>query len=378
MPRTNSRTSNLPPRPGDWIKKELDARGWGQRDLAYILGCHEQAITLIISGKRGISPEMAKALGAAFEVSPALFLNLQRAYDLAVANEPDPAISARARLSSYPIREMIRRGWLVEADAADLEKQMARLFGTLNAEEVPHLAFAGKKSRYDEILPPPQLAWVFRVRQIARSLKVTEYSSKKLRAALPRLRKLLTDPEGIAAVPRILAESGVRFVLVEPLPQGKIDGACLWLDDASPVIGMSLRYDRIDNFWFVLRHEIEHVLQGDGRDDEIGIVDELDGNRGAVDGPGLPKEELIANLAAAEFSIPQGELVEFIARRNPFISERDVLSFANRTEVHPGLVVGQIHSRTGRYDFLRRYLVKIRQFILPEAITDGWGHVYTT
>jgi HTH-type transcriptional regulator/antitoxin HigA len=378
MARSNLRTSNLPPRPGDWIKKELDVRGWGQRDLAFILGCHEQAVTLIISGKRGISPDMAKALGAAFKVSPALFLNLQRAYDLAVANEPDPAISRRARLSSYPIREMIRRGWLVEADAADLENQMARLFGALNAEEVPHLAFAGKKSRYDEILPPPQLAWVFRVRQIARSVKVAEYSSKKLRAALPKLRKLLTDPEGISAVPRILAESGVRFILVEPLPQGKIDGACLWLNDDSPVIGMSLRYDRIDNFWFVLRHEIEHVLQGDGRDDEIGVVDELDGNRGAVDGPGLPEQELIANRAAAEFSMPQDELVEFIVRRNPYISEGDVLSFAIRVEVHPGLVVGQIHSRTGRYDFLRRHLVKIRQFILSEAVTDGWGHVYTT
>ena len=376
MARSNFRPSNLPPIPGDWIKKELDTRGWEQRDLAFILGRPEQAVTLIISGKRGISPDMAKALGAAFKVSPALFMNLQRAYDLAVANEPDPAISRRARLSSYPIREMIRRGWLVESDADDLENQMAGLFGTSNAE-IPHLAFAGKKSRYDEILPPPQLAWVFRVRQIAHTLEVADYSAKRLRAALPKLRKLLSDPEGISEVPRILAEAGVRFILVEPLPQGKIDGACLWLNDKSPVIGMSLRYDRIDNFWFVLRHEIEHVLRGDGRDDEIGVVDELDGNRGAFEGSDLPEPELLANRAAAEFSIPQGELVEFIARRNPYISERDVLSFASRVKVHPGLVVGQIHSRTGRYDFLRRYLVKIRQFVLPAAVTDGWGRVYT-
>jgi HTH-type transcriptional regulator/antitoxin HigA len=170
----------------------------------------------------------------------------------------------------------------------------------------------------------------------------------------------------------------VRLVLVESLPQGKIDGACFWLDPDSPVIGMSLRYDRIDNFWFVLRHEIEHVLQKHGQVDAIGIVDELDGNRSAVDGPGLPKEELIANRAAAEFSVPQDELAEFIARRNPYLSERDVLIFANQLNVHPGLLVGQIHSRTGRYDFLRRYLVKIRQFILPAAITDGWGHVFST
>jgi HTH-type transcriptional regulator / antitoxin HigA len=378
MTRSNPSVSNLPRPPGYWIKQELDTRGWGQRDLAYTLGCHEQAVTLIVSGKRGISPEMAKALGAAFDVSPKFFLNLQSSYDLAIARDPDPGISRRARLqASYPVREMIRRGWLVDADATNLELQMARFFEGERTEDIPHLRFAGKKSDYDE-MPPPQLAWLFRVRQIARSTRVGEYSSKKLRAALPELQQLLIEPEGIRQVPDILAPCGVRFILVEPLPQGKIDGACCWLDPDSPVIGMSLRYDRIDNFWFVLRHEIEHVLQEHGQDDTIGIVDELDGNRSAVDGPGLPEQELIANRAAAEFLIPQHELAAFIAQRTPYISERDVLTFAKRLDVHPGLVVGQIHSRTGRYDLLRRYLVKIRQFILPKAITDGWGHVFAS
>jgi HTH-type transcriptional regulator / antitoxin HigA len=182
MTRVKLGKPNLPRPPGFWIKQELDARGWGQRDLAYILGCHEQAVTLIISGKRGISPDMAKALGAAFDVSPEFFLNLQKSYDLALARDPDPGISLRARLqSSYPIREMIRRGWLVDADAANLELQMARFFEVSKLEDIPHLPHAGKKPRYDEI-PPPQLAWLFRVRQIARSITVAGYSSKKLKA----------------------------------------------------------------------------------------------------------------------------------------------------------------------------------------------------
>jgi len=365
------------PPPGFFIKEELDARGWGQRDLAYVLGCHEQAVNLLVSGKRGISPEMAKALGAAFSVSAEFFSNLQKAYDLAQARDPDPGIALRARLQSfYPVREMIRRGWLEDSDAATLEVQMARFFEVATAEEIPYLPHAGKKTRYDEI-PPPQLAWLFRVRQIARSISVTKYSSNRLKAAVSELQKLLTDPTDTRHTSRILAGCGVRFVLVEPLPQGKIDGACVWLDPDSPVIGMSLRYDRIDNFWFVLRHEIEHVLQRHGQDNEIGIIDELDGTRSAVDGPDLPIEERIANGAAAEFCVPQYELLEFIMRRNPYISERDVLAFAQRLGVHPGLLVGQIHSRTGRYDFLRRYLVKIRQFILPDSITDGWGHVFS-
>lgn len=363
------------PPPGYFIKQKLEARGWGQRDLAYILGCHEQAVNLIVSGKRGVSPDMAKALSAAFVDIPAeFFLNLQRLYDLSMARDPDPGISLRARLqSSYPIREMIRRGWLPDTDAANLELQMARFFKVSTAEEIPHLLHAGKKSRYDHI-PPPQLAWLFRVRQIARSIAASEYSDERLKAALPDLRQLLTDPQETRHASRILAECGVRFVLVEPLPQGKIDGACLWLDPRSPVIGMSLRYDRIDNFWFVLRHEVEHVLQQHGQ--EIEMIDELDGTRAAIDGSDLPQEERIANSAAAEFCIPQDQISEFISQRSPYISERDVLALAKRLHVHPGLVVGQIHSRTGRYEFLRRYLAKIRHFVLSDAIADGWGHVF--
>jgi HTH-type transcriptional regulator/antitoxin HigA len=360
------------PPPGYFIKEELEARGWSQRDLAYILDIPEQAVNLILSGKRGISPEMAKALGKAFDVSAEFFLNLQNTFDLARARDPDSGVERRARLQNcYPIREMIKRGWLEDTDAAMLEIQVARFFEVKSAEEVPHLAYAAKKSRYDEV-PATQLAWLFRVRQIARSITVPPYSEKKLRAALPRLRQLLTDPEEARHVPRILMECGVRYVLVEPLPQGKIDGVCFWLDDDSPVIGMSLRFDRIDNFWFVVRHEIEHVLRGDGQMAEI-IDLELKGPR--IGDNSLPEAERLADTAAAEFCIPQERIIDFIARKNPFFSERDVLGFARSVQVHPGIAVGQIQNRTERWELLRRYLAKIRQFVLPGAIADGWGQV---
>ena len=70
-------------------------------------------------------------------------------------------------------------------------------------------------------------------------------------------------------MPRIMAECGIRYIIVEKLPKARIDGVCFWLDDNSPVIGMSLQRDTIDNFWFVLRHEIEHVLRRDGQDEEV-------------------------------------------------------------------------------------------------------------
>ena len=357
------------PHPGFYIREELEAREWTQRDLAYILGTPEQAVNMIISGKRGISPEMAKALGDAFDVSPVLFINLQRAYDMVRAREPDPGVARRARLqSAYPVREMIKRGWLQDTDAAMLEAQMAHFFGVANANEIPHMDRVAKKSSYYDETPPAQLAWLFRVRQIAGTMTAPAYSEKSLREAISRLKAMLVDPEEARNVPRILAECGVRFVIVEGLPNAKIDGVCFWLNKQSPVIGMSLRFDRIDNFWFVLRHEIEHVLRKDGQKKEI-----IDVNLDGKDDPNLPGEECVANAAAADFCVPTAEMNLFIARKAPFFAERDVIGFARRLNVHPGLVVGQIQRHTERRDFLRRYLVKVRGFVLPGSMVDGWG-----
>lgn len=371
---TDNLIDTVPP-PGHFIREELEAREWSQRDLAYILGVPEQAVNMIASGKRGISPEMAKALGKAFSVPGEFFANLQKAYDLSRARDPDPSVERRARLQAFfPIREMIKRCWLEDTDATMLEMQMAKFFDVSRIDEIPCLEHAAKRTTCEEV-PAPQLAWLFRVRQIALSMSVPKYSEKALQDALARLHGFTRDPEEIRHVSRALAECGVRYVICESLPNGKIDGVCLWLDARSPVIGLSLRHDRIDNFWFVLRHEIEHVLQGHGRDRKEGMVDlELEGERANVD-HSVPEEERVANGAAADFCVPQDEINSFIARKNPFISERDVIGFSRRLQIHPGLVVGQIQSKTGRYDFLRRYLTKVRQFALPGAMVDGWGQI---
>jgi HTH-type transcriptional regulator/antitoxin HigA len=358
--------------PGFYLKEEMDARGWLQRDLAFILGVPEQAINVILSGKRGISPDMALALGEAFDVPAEFFANLQKAYDLSRATTPNPSVAVRGRIQGkYPIREMIRRGWLVDGDSALLQGQLASFFDVPSSDEIPFLAHAAKKSSYEERdISPAQLAWLFRVKQIARSVGVPMYSERALRETLARLTTLLYAPEETRHVPKLLMDSGVRLIFVERLPQANIDGVCFWLDSFSPVIGMSLRYDRIDNFWFVLRHEIEHVLRRDGQDSEI--VDELDGARSSTESS-LPEEERAANRAAADFCAPSDKVDSFIVRKRPYFYEKDVLALARILSRHPGLIVGQMQKKLNDYAYLKRYQVKIRSLALPGAIADGWG-----
>jgi HTH-type transcriptional regulator/antitoxin HigA len=367
------------PHPGEFIAEELEARGWLQRDLAYILGVPEQAVNLIISGKRGISPEMSKAMGEAFGVAPSFLSNLQNAHDMSRARSPDPAIRKRALFQgAYPVREMIKRGWLVDTDVELLEGQLMRFFRRNSINDIPYLDHAAKKSadasnRDYADASLPQLAWLFRVRQICSEMAVAPYSEKTLRNAVDNIfPRFMVDPEEVRHVPRVLAECGVRFAIVETLPKALIDGVCLWLDQKSPVIGMTTRFDRIDNFWFVLRHEIEHVLNKDGcgqaeEDVTVDVSLEIDGTEN------LPLEEIKANKSAQDFCVPTGELDSFILRKAPYISERDIMGFSRRIGRHPGIVVGQVQYRLSRPEFLNRLKVKVRQFIAPSAVVDGWG-----
>ncbi len=358
--------------PGSYIKEEMEERGWLQRDLAFILDCKEQIVNMILSGKRGISADMARALGEAFDVPAEFFANLQQAHDLARAKTPDPSIPARRNMqSAFPIREMIRRGWIEASDTTLLESQLVRFFEVADTNDIPYLAHAAKKSRYVERqIPAPQLAWLFRVRQIARSITVPAYSEQALKTAIGDLESLLRAPEEARHVPRIMAECGIRYIIVEKLPKARIDGVCFWLDDNSPVIGMSLQRDTIDNFWFVLRHEIEHVLRRDGQDEEV-IDEDLTGTSNT--GVTILPDEIAANWAAANFCVPRDKLDSFLMRKQPYYYEKDVVAFAKRHQRHPGLVVGQMQKRMDRWDYLTRRLVKIRQFVLPSAMADGWG-----
>lgn len=356
--------------PGVFIADELEAREWSQRVLAFIMGRPEQTISKIVSGRAGITPATAKELSAAFGISAEYFMNLQRAYDLAQADEPDPGILRRARLQTpYPVREMIKRGWVEESEPELLDYQMMRFFEVNSVDAIPHIAHAAKKTDYSNV-DPVQLAWLFRVRQIAKSIELPSYSEKKLRDSLSRLRELMTAPEDTRQVPRILEECGVRFVVVEGLPGIKTCGVTTWLSKKQPVIGITTLYDRIDNFWFVLRHEIEHVLRKHGQDFPV-----IDGDDELNVDAKISEEEDQANQASLDFGLPQDAFERFMIRKAPYISRNDVVAFSLKHGVHPGIVVGRVQKHLDRYAFLNEYQVKVRAHLVKSALHDGWGDV---
>lgn len=369
--------------PGQLIADLLEQRGWTRRVLAVVLKTDEAALSKVIAGKRPLTAELALVLGELFGEAPERFLELQHKYDLARArlvSRPDPGRAVRAHLfGGLPIAAMISRGWLAAKDVRDVprvESELVRFFGARSVADIEVLPHAAKKTDLSDKATPAQLAWIYRVKQIAGEMLVPRYSTATGQDAIERLKPLREYPEEMRKVPRILAESGIRFVIVESLPGAKIDGVCFWIGE-SPVVGLSMRHDRVDNFWFVLRHELEHVQRRHGQGGTVLLDADLEGARAGV-GDDVDQEEREANEAAAEFCVPQDALRRFIARKDPFFAERDILGFARTIRVHPGLVAGQLQHKTGRYDRFRQHHVKARAHVAPSAVVDGWGDVAPT
>lgn len=364
--------------PGELVREELEARDWTQNDLAEILGRPPRLVSEVISGKRAITPETAQGLADAFGTNAQFWMNLETAYQLNKLRKKDVDVARRAKLYSFaPVKEMIRRHWIAPSDNVDvIEKQISTFFQVKSLDEpVQYSRYAARKTAYDHAPSNIECAWLFRAKQVARAAATSEpFTKVKLGALFEQLKALLFYAPEVRHVPRLLSQTGIRFVIVEPLLRAKVDGACLWLDDdpAKPIIALSIRYDRIDWFWHTLMHELDHVQHGDGLAGEIAL--DVDMFRESSSANHKPEQELRADEFASTSLIPKEELDDFIARIGPLYSKTAIKNFANRIRVHAGLVVGQLQFRGEiPYAHSREMLDKVREMLVESTLTDGWG-----
>lgn len=359
--------------PGEYLKDELDARNWTQVEFAEIIGKDTRLVHEIVKGKRAITPETAMILADALGTSPELWMNLESQYQLSKVHPQQNSISRKAQLhTKFPVREMIKRGWIESTKNVDvLEKQLLDFFEIKDIDGDLIFSYAARKQSYtDDSIK--QIAWLYRAKKVALCAPVQKYNVSNLPGAIEELKAQLEYVDGVRNVASILAKAGIRFAIIEPLPGSKIDGACFWLDKNSPVIVLSLRHDRIDNFWHNLMHELDHVRNGEGMKRPIIDVE-------AEDAEIIPPHEKRANEVAANTLIPSNEMTGFIARVNPIFTDEKIAGFAKRIQIHPGIVVGQLqHRNLVHWSVGRKYLVKVREFITLSALTDGYGQIVSS
>jgi HTH-type transcriptional regulator/antitoxin HigA len=375
MPTTTQRPFR-PIRPGEILQEELEARGWTQVDLSEILGRPIQAVNEIIAGKKTITPETAVALSRALGTTAEYWLRLDAQYRLDLLRQrtqiPEEDIARRAKVFTVaPVKELLKRGWIVVADPKDpeqLERAVCGLLRTKSISEPPALPFAARSGRSEDPQSASLTVWVAYAKKLAAAQKIAKpFATTRLKESVSKLPQLSTLPDGVSQVPRRLAALGIRFVVAEHLPNTRVDGAAFWLSARAPVVVVSLRYDRADWFWFTLMHELAHIVSGHARSKallDIGLV-----GRDSEPASQNQTEETVANRLASEWLIPVQPLTEFLGSTKPHFSRDRVVGFAETLNIHPGIVVGRLqHDGHLPWTHLRNLLERVRPQLEREVV----------
>jgi HTH-type transcriptional regulator/antitoxin HigA len=343
--------------PGQVLKHELDGRGWSQKDLSRIIGRPVQAINEIAGGQKAITPETALQLADAFGTPPEFWLDLEAKYRLRLAKQKpaEPEIVTRRKLFSLaPISELQHRGWISLSDSTEeLASSLCRFLRIPSLDAFPESPVANLRTTAGSNPREANLAvWLKRAEILAMQEEPQgTFEPDKLETLVAALRELSTDPRGAREVPRALGDAGIRFVLIAHLPKTYLDGVQFKLD-GQPVIGLTTRLDRIDNYWFVLFHELAHLHRGDK-----GTIDE-----NVTTGDGNEIEQQTSDLAGS-WLIGSGQLTEFLDA-HPSPTWPEIVEGARTIGVHPAILLGRLqHEEKLGWEKFRAGLTRVRPLL---------------
>lgn len=267
-------------------------------------------------------------------------------------NAEQQAIFLEKLSRSDTAREMARRKWL-ENSSVPLKERVAKrgtalleFMATPRAFVRSYAMFKGRRQSSERTLIDEfaTRAWAVYITNISQEhvQKSTFNPSNISREFLRSVSKLSVRERGPKLALDAVREIGICVVLESGLPGMSVDGASFHIAGSAPVLALTLRHDRLDNFWFTLFHEIGHIyLHLNEPGDEI-FVDSLDD---------FDKDELEveaeANAFAKDSLIPRDIWLRSDAHR--FGSEASVLDLAKHLGIHPAIVAGRIRYERREY-----------------------------
>ena len=328
------------------------AKGWSQKDLADALELKEQQVQ-----RYEAEDYESASFHRLMEVSDVLGLKISETVRMA-ATDKSLVRSQKDKLfdwSAFPLKEVYKRNWLEDLVGNPFQGSFSEAEANRNilvdhylsrAFRQPLQAFHKKHSRVETGTDEYSLvAWSCRILRLADKIQaVGEYKKERLTHQwLNELVKLSAVTNGPQLVKPYLNEAGIRLVIESHLPRTYLDGAVLMSDMHGPVIGMTLRYDRLDNFWFVLLHELAHLILHAGNKNYVRFFDDLE-----VEGDDLEKE---ADNYASEALLPEAVWSKSVARY--VRSNESVNQLAKKLGVGKCVIAGRIRRESEDYTILR-------------------------
>ena len=332
--------SDLAIPPGEVLAEELDARGMTQRELAARLGRPPQVINEIIRGKKAITPDTAIGLCKVLGIEASFWINLESDYQMTLARERNrkAQVTEEGWLAEYPIREMIRRGWIEAGrDKASRLRALINFFEVASIEPKLYqeaVGFRITEAAQPRVSPGALAAWLRQGEIEARRIETVDYDSDAFKETLVEIRRMTELPpeQFLPGMRDLCADAGVAFCVVQELPKVGATGAARWLNDGKALIQMNIRGKWADVFWFSFFHEAGHLLRH--RNQRRIVVDGLD------PGPDNAQFEAEADEFARDFLIPSGVWNNF-CDTGLFTSD-SVVEFARSVGIAPFIVVGRL------------------------------------
>jgi HTH-type transcriptional regulator/antitoxin HigA len=347
--------------PGEYLRDELEERGWTEKEFAEILGRPVQVVSEILNGRKQVVPETALALGEALGTSAEMWVNLQAAYSLYGARSGRSAetdVTRRSRLRSrLPVTELRQRGWLPDTnDVEALEAAVKDFLGISDLSEEPQLVVAARRSNAEVPLTDQQVAWLARVCRLASSRQAAPFNRSATLALAIDLVHRIHDPTDLGNLEGWLADCGVVLVTLLPLKSSKLDGAVMMLEEGKPVVALTSRGDRMDGYVFTLLHELAHLLLGHLGSTGVRTDDDVLTST-EVEGP-----EAQANQQAEDWILPEGTL---LPAGRPSMSA--VLQVAASHRLHTSFVIGRMQRDRKDWALLRRSIPRVRPYVKLES-----------
>lgn len=320
--------------PVEAIRFRMEQSGLNQQDLVPFLGSKSR-VSEVLSGKRALTLDMVRRL------HDGLGIPLK-----SLVQGESESLPERIETSSYPVKEMFLRGFFAAAFGTDWHRAKER------SEEMLHSFFCGREN--DPICALNRQttgekakidlgalhAWRCRVLDKAGELRFPGYDPDALNPAFIRsLTALSVLPQGPLLVQQRLHEAGVAMVIEEHLTGTHLDGAALWHPNGFPVIALTLRHNRLDNFWFTLFHELGHVVEHLSPSGGAGFLDT------DIDSRSEKEVERQADRFALNAFIPEEEWDGLSALN--FADE--IKAAAKRLAIHPAIIAGRLRREANDY-----------------------------
>lgn len=345
------------PNPIDAIKFRMEQADLKPADLIPYIGSRGR-VSEILSGKRPLTLEMVRALEVGLGIPAKVLIR-------------KPEIESNSEYQGWDNRlvtEMESRGYFGDKTLKKFSKLdlLKDFFSSIGAQ--PQMAVMLRKSNYRSSPLTDKralIAWSNRVIQKAKKIKTT----KKYKDGTVDLNfmqefvKLSSKEDGVILAQKHLKEIGIILVIEPHFSKTYLDGAAILVNKENPIIGLTLRYDRLDNFWFTLMHELAHISLHYNQDVSL-FYDELETT--TVD---LDEKEKEADSLAEESLLPKAKWEISPARLIP--SSMAANSLAKELGVHVAIIAGQIRHKGNKYVYLNKIIneAKVRNYFPDEKWT---------